>query len=72
MYCVATDRQQEIIKSLEMIRSLTLQLIEKDIIITQLTSKDTDEKKYTYSGQQESSDKEEPSELPSKLSFSVQ
>ena len=69
MYCVATDRQQEIIKLQEMISSLTLQLTEKDIIVTQLTSKDTDEKKDTHSGQQESSDKEEPSELPSKLSF---
>ena len=62
MYCVATDRQQEIIKLQEMISSLTLQLTEKDKIITQLTSKDTNEE----DNQQESSDDEE---LPSKLSL---
>ena len=61
MYCVATDRQQEITKLQEMISSLTLQLTEKDKIITQLTSKDTNEK----DNQQESSD----DELPSKLSL---
>ena len=60
MYCVATDRQQEITKLQEMISSLTLQLTEKDKIITQLTSKDTDEEE----SQEESSDDEE---LPSKL-----
>ena len=47
-----------------MISSLTLQLTEKDKIITQLTSKGTDEEKDTHSDQQESSDDEE---LPSKL-----
>ena len=57
MYCIATDRQQEITKLQEMISSLTLQLTEKDKIITQLTSKDTE-------SQEESSDDEE---LPSKL-----
>ena len=62
MYCVATDKQQEIIKLQEMISSLTLQLTEKDKIITQLTSKDTNEE----DNQQESSDDEE---LPSKLSL---
>ena len=60
MYCVATDRQQEITKLQEMISSLTQQLTEKDKIITQLTSKDTDEE----DSHQESSDDEE---LPSKL-----
>ena len=60
MYCVATDRQEEITKLQEMISSLTQQLTEKDKIITQLTSKDTDEE----DSQQESSDDEE---LPSKL-----
>ena len=64
MYCVVTDRQQEITKLQEMISSLTLQLTEKDKIITQLTSKDTDEEEDTHSDQQESSDDEE---LPSKL-----
>ena len=64
MYCVATDRQQENTKLQEMISSLTLQLTEKDKIITQLTSKSTDEEKDTDSDQQESSDDEE---LPSKL-----
>ena len=65
MYCVATDRQQEITKLQEMISSLTLQLTEKDKIITQLTSKGTDEEKDTHSDQQESSDdKELPSKLP--------
>ena len=62
MYCVATDRQQEITKLQEMISSLTLQLTEKDKIITQLTSKDTDEE----DSQQESSDDEE---LPSKITL---
>ena len=60
MYFVAgtTDRQEEIRKLQEMISSLTFQLTEKDIIITQLTSKDTNEE----DGQQESSDnKEQPS-----------
>ena len=52
MYCVATDRQQEITKLQEMISSLTLQLTEKDKIITQLTSKDTNEEE----SQQESLD----------------
>ena len=60
MYCVATDRQQEITKLQEMISSLTLQLTEKDKIITQLTSIDTDKE----DSQEESSDDEE---LPSKL-----
>ena len=60
MYCVATDRQQEITKLQEMISSLTLQLKEKDKIITQLTSKDTDEE----DSKQESSDDEVPSKLP--------
>ena len=60
MYCVATDRQQEITKLQEMISSLTQQLTEKDKIITQLTSIDTDEE----DSQRESSDDEE---LPSKL-----
>ena len=64
MYCVATDRQQEITKLQEMISSLTLQLTEKDKIITQLTSKGTEEEEDTHSGQQESLDDEE---LPSKL-----
>ena len=64
MYCVATDRQQEITKLQEMISSLTLQLTEKNKIITQLTSKSTDEEKDTHSDQLESSDDEE---LPSKL-----
>ena len=45
-----------------MISLLNLQLTEKDEIITQLTSKDTDEEK----SQQESLDDEE---LPSKLSL---
>ena len=45
-----------------MISLLTLQLTEKDKIITQLTSKDTNEEDT----QQESSDDEE---LPSKLSL---
>ena len=45
-----------------MISLLNLQLTEKDEIITQLTSKDTDEEK----SQQESLDDEE---LPSKLSI---
>ena len=45
-----------------MISSLTLQLTENDKIITQLTSKDTDEEDR----QQESSDEEE---VPSKLSL---
>ena len=62
MYCVATDRQQEITKLQEMISSLTLQLIEKDKTITQLTSKDTDEE----DNQQKSLDDEE---LTSKLSL---
>ena len=62
MYCVATDRQQEITKLQEMISSLTLQLTEKDKIITQLTLKDTDEE----DSQQESLDDEE---LESKLSL---
>ena len=61
MYCVATDRQQEITKLQEVISSLTLQLTEKDKIITQLASKDTDEK----DSQQESSEDELPSKLPS-------
>ena len=47
-----------------MISSLTLQLTEKDEIITQLTSKGTDEEEDTHSDQQESSDDEK---LPSKL-----
>ena len=64
MYCVATDRQQEITKLQEMISSLTQQLTEKDKIITQLTSKDTDEE----DSQQKSSDNEE---LPSKLSLTL-
>ena len=62
MYCVAIDRQQEITKLQEMISSLTLQLTDKDKIITQLTSKNTNEE----DSQQESSDDEE---LPSKLSL---
>ena len=62
MYCVATDRQQEITILQEMISSLTLQLTEKDKVITQLTSKDTNVK----DSQQESSNDEE---LPSKLSL---
>ena len=60
MYFVATDRQQETTKLQEMISSLTLQLTEKDKIVTQLTAKGTDEKE----SQQESSDDEK---LPSKL-----
>ena len=64
MYCVATDRQQEITKLQEMISSLTQQLTEKDKIITQLTSIDTDEE----DSHQESSDNEE---LPSKLSLTL-
>ena len=61
MYCVATDRQQEITTLQKVISSLTLQLTEKDKIITQLTSKDTDEEE---SRQESSYD-----ELPSKLSL---
>ena len=61
MYCVAIDRQQEITKLQEMISSLTLQSTKKDRIITQLTSKNTDEE----DSQEESSDDEEvPSKLP--------
>ena len=60
MYCVATDRQQEITKLQKVISSLTLQLTEKDKIITQLTSKDTDEE----GSRQESSYDELPSKLP--------
>ena len=61
MYCVATERQQEITKLQEMISSLTLQLTEKDKIIAQLTSKDTDEEE----SQEESLyDEELPSKLP--------
>ena len=60
MYCVVTDRQQETTKLQEMISSLTFQLTEKNKIIAQLTSKDTDKEE----SQQESLDDEE---LPSKL-----
>ena len=60
MYCVVTDRQQETTKLQEMISSLTFQLTEKNKIIAQLTSKDTDKE----DSQQESLDDEE---LPSKL-----
>ena len=63
MYCVATDRQQEITKLQEMISSLTLQLTEKDKIISQSTSINTGNKEDS---QQESSSDEE---LPSKLSL---
>ena len=61
MYCVVTDRQQETTKLQEMISSLTFQLTEKNKIIAQLTSKDTDKE----DSQQESlNDEELPSKLP--------
>ena len=43
MYCVVTDKHEEITKLQEMITSLTLQLTEKDKIIMQLRTKDKDE-----------------------------
>ena len=60
MYCVVTDKHEEITKLQEMITLLTLQLTEKDKIITQLRTKDKDEE----DSQQESSDVGLPSKLP--------
>ena len=60
MCCIVTDRQQETTKLQKMISSLTFQLTEKNKIIAQLTSKDTDKE----DSQQELLDDEE---LPSKL-----
>ena len=60
VYCVATDRKQEIIKLQEIISSLNFQLTEKDEFITHLTSKGTDEED---SEKKSSNDKELPSKL---------
>ena len=60
VHCVATDRQKEHTKLQEMINLLTLQMTEKDKIITQLTAKSTDEE-----DSQQADDEKLPSKLPS-------